>query len=80
MAKKPKHPDGIQEYKDKRGKKRMRHYESGRITSATPQGYENRTDMINAIINASINQLVHYQEHLDPVDLTRIKKIQNPNL
>ena len=55
-----------EEYKDARGKNRIRHTaDNGNVTYASSQGYHNLKDARDAAINAALELLDHYHDEMD---------------
>jgi len=52
------------EYKDNAKEWRLRHESKGQITLATTEGYKNKTDMRESMINACIGVIDYYRNDL----------------
>lgn len=61
------------EYKDAKGKNRIRHRsDNGNITYGSTQGYENKKDMRDSAINASLELQKNYLDHMSQEQLQEL--------
>ena len=69
-----KYPEGLSEVKDSRGDNQIRIVRSGRITYKSTEGYKNKKDMRNAVVNDAI---VILEEYATLLSIDQIEKVLN---
>ena len=65
-----------EEYKDKKGKHRIRHTaDNGNVTHASTQGYHNLQDVKDSTVNAAVQILKHYKDEITPAQSDELRSI-----